>query len=297
VKPGGHRFLLGNSQVAVPMECLDGSAIDTLLSLWPFEPAQGDAPGMPEGSYFGGAVVGDARLPLENAAESLYREIFTRTKDSFLYRIWNYVPAINETPGGVENYRRFCLGRSIAFERFFGPNFHERTPAATAVGCEGGPLIAAFLAGRATPRYLENPRQIPAPRYPSQYGPRAPSFARATSVGSGKRADFFIAGTSAIVGHATVAPRQTAAQLDCTLANLSAISQTCGLGEDLGRHRAEKRHFKVYLRNAADFPAVSSALEARLLVNTDTVSFLRSDLCRSELNIEIEAGILGAHLG
>jgi chorismate lyase/3-hydroxybenzoate synthase len=277
----GPGFRLGGSEFVVPVDCLAGPGSDTVLSAW-----RGTA------SVLGG----DERLPLKEATQRLYQGILEQTAGAFLYRIWNYVPAINGTTADLEHYRHFCQGRSLAFEERYGRGFEERMPAASAVGCRGSRLLVAFLAGKTPAQYLENPRQVPAYRYPASYGPRAPSFARATAVRADGRGDVFIAGTSAIVGHATMAPSQTAAQLDCTLENLRAISQVCGLGEDLAGRQAETRHFKVYLRHASDLAEVTSILDDRLLRPTDQVSYLRADICRADLNIEIEATVLGARL-
>jgi hypothetical protein len=98
--------------------------------------------------------------------------------------------------------------------------------------------------------------------------------------------DAFVSGTSAVRGHATVAPHDTAGQVDCTLENLRLVSRVCGLGETLGAGRSE-RHFKVYLRNPSDWPSVALQLERR-------VSYLGAEICRSALNVEIEVAVRGA---
>ena len=106
---------------------------------------------------------------------------------------------------GRENYHRFCRGRSLAFEEYFGKNFQRMLPAASAVGAVAGPFAIGFIAGQAEPRHFENPRQVPAFEYPPEYGPRPPSFSRATVVSQGGAQRTFISGTAAIRGHATVA--------------------------------------------------------------------------------------------
>ena len=278
LRPG---FGLGDSELTVPVDCLAGPKYDTVFAARP-------------GSV--SVVAGDAHRPREEATGRLYHDLLEQSRGSFLYRIWNYVPAINGVTAGLEHYRHFCRGRSLAFEEHYGRDFQDRMPAASAVGCGGRALIVAYLAGKDAPEYLENPRQIPAYQYPPDYGPRAPSFARATAVRAAGQGDFFIAGTSAIVGHATVAPSRTGAQVDCTLENLRAISRVCGLGNDLGAGRGGARHFKVYLRHASDLPEVTARLDERLLGQGDQVSYLHADICRADLNVEIEATLLGTSL-
>jgi chorismate lyase / 3-hydroxybenzoate synthase len=216
-----------------------------------------------------------------------------------LVRVWNYVPAINEASGDdLENYRAFCRGRSLAFERRFGPDFTRQASAASAVGCDDGPMVMVFAAHRGPVRHIENPRQVPAYEYPVEHGPRAPTFARATvaELGEGLHA-VFISGTSSIRGHESIAPGDTMPQLECTLENLREMAHSCGLGPDLGADRAETRHIKVYLRHARDLATVRARLEAALVRPEDRVSYLRSDICRRELNVEIELSLPRVRLG
>ena len=245
-------------------------------------------------------LLGAATVPtggiMELATRELYAALFAMTRGLNLARVWHYVPAINRPEaGGLEVYRAFSRGRSVAFEAEFGRDFHRVVPAASAVGTDAARLTLVFAATARAPRHVENPGQVPAYDYPAEYGPRPPSFARATVVPAADgRVDVFISGTAAIRGHATVAPDATLPQLACTIGNLREISAACGAGPDLACGRAQARHFKVYLRCAVDRPSVQEALERELLAPTDAVSYLRSDICRRELDVEIEATLLGA---
>lgn len=248
-------------------------------------------------------LLGAASSPLTNGLESashqLYQDIFQATRGLHLARIWNYVPAINEAgPEEMENYLLFCRGRSLAFEEQHGSGFKALLPSASAVGCPAETLTVVFAASTTPPRHLENPLQIPAYEYPAAYGPRSPSFARASVIsdeGSGS-ATVFISGTAAIRGHATVAPHNLRDQVNCTLENLREISAACSLGQDLDRHGKSTRHFKVYLRHAADYPVVAAALEEKILLSTDRVSYVQADICRAPLLVEIEASLFGVKL-
>jgi hypothetical protein len=173
-----------------------------------------------------------------------------------------------------------------------GGEFQPRLPAASAVGCEGDRIDVIFAAGDAAPNHFENPEQVPAYCYPIEHGPRAPSFARATVARDELRTWTFISGTSAIKGHETVSPGRLEGQLDCTLDNLRLISLRCGLGPDLGGRRASHRNFKVYLRHAQDFAVARDRLNRGLLLPTDAVSYLRTEICRAALDVEIEATII-----
>lgn len=244
-----------------------------------------------------GLMVGFARSgpgdDLEKAAGDIYAGILRASRGLNLYRIWNCVPHINgQGSGGLENYRAFCRGRSLAFESALGADFAARLPAASAVGTSGDELTVAFLAGDRPVRHLENPLQVPAYRYPAEHGPRPPSFARASLVGDAKAGELYVSGTSAIVGHETVAPLETMGQLECTFENLRLVSIAAGLGENLGSGRGQ-RHFKVFLRNPGDLASVAPLVERRLLAAGDRVSYLGADICRAALNVEIEVAVRG----
>lgn len=206
-----------------------------------------------------------------------------------LARVWNYVPDINGTSaGGLETYRVFCLGRAKAFE---GANWSGPLPAASAVGGEPGVLAVMFAAARAKPRASENPEQVPAYEYPAEYGPRAPSFSRAMRVEADGKRWTFISGTAAIKGHVSRAVGDLSGQIECTLDNLRIISGECGLGEQLAAGRGCERHFKVYLREASHLAAAKAVLDEALFREGDLVAWVRADICRAELLIEIEATV------
>lgn len=250
------------------------------------------------GDWLLGSATGHADESPEAAARRLYRDLLLAAVHKPLARIWNYVPQINAPgPSGLENYRAFCRGRSLAFQDALGSAFTQKLSAASAVGHDSKNLAVIFAASPHPVRHFENPRQLPAYAYPAEHGPRAPSFARATVVPrAAGRADVFVSGTAAIAGHATLAPGDTAAQLAHTLENLRAIGHACGAGEALAARTAARRHLKVYLRHAADYPSVAATLGAQLLAPGDRVSYLRSDICRAALNVEIEVTLLDAPL-
>ena len=83
---------------------------------------------------------------------------------------------------------------------------------------------------------------------------------------------------------ATITSRPCASPADLT---------TLGGALEAERGSATERHFKIYLRDASELNAVRAALEARLLRPTDRVSWLRSDICRAALKLEIEATVSG----
>ncbi|MEX2044087.1 MAG: hypothetical protein WD941_01965 [Opitutus sp.] len=291
------RITLGVDGAFEPgLPVLAGEAVENLFGPARFAGRLGDVTLFQTDCWLLGAATVPLTGGLQVAAQQLYGDIFKTTRGLHLARIWNYVPAINGTaPGGLENYRAFCQGRSLAFEQHFGCGFNARLPSASAVGCGPGALTVVFAASHVRPRHVENPLQVAAYDYPAAYGPRAPSFARATVVRGSEHATVFISGTAAIRGHATVAPLSTGSQLECTLENLDEIGRACGLGPGLDAGGDSERHFKLYVRHAADQPLVAGILEERLLVNTDRVSYLRADICRASLLVEVDATIFGTN--
>jgi chorismate lyase / 3-hydroxybenzoate synthase len=274
-------------RVALPL--LAGANSELLLA-GADEPAEsGGCTLFQQGPLLAGFVVADPTWELEDAAGELYRRLFAAVGGLHLYRIWNYVPQIGAVTKGLENYHRFCRGRSLAFEEKFGKTFQRRLPAASAVGAVMGPLAIGFLAGRAEPHHFENPRQVPAFEYPPEYGPRPPSFSRATVVNLDHAQRTFISGTAAIRGHATVATQDLEGQLDCMLENLELIGAATGAGPKLGQATAGQRTFKVYVRRTPDLARVQAKLERELLRPGDAVSYLQADICRPDLLVEVEA--------
>lgn len=200
-------------------------------------------------------------------------------------RIWNYLDAITEGEGDAERYRRFCVGRARGIGRAQHP--HE-LPAATAIGHaqRSGRFQLYWLAATTPGTPLENPRQVQAWRYPRQYGPQAPGFARALLPASSNM-PLLLSGTAAVVGHASQHDHQLEAQLDEVLTNLqtlisSARTQRPALSPALG----QRTPLKVYVRDAAAMPQVDALLAQRLPGVPRIV--LHGHVCRRELLVEID---------
>lgn len=235
-------------------------------------------------------------VPVDHAAfeqrtaegyENLFA-VLTQQGYPHLLRVWNYFPQINVESLGLENYRRFCRGRGEAFQRHFGDAM-QRFPAASALGTRSGQLHIYALAAREPGKFCENPRQTSAYLYPPEYGPRSPSFARATLTRWDGTASLFISGTASIVGHESRHPGDGVAQLDETLRNIEALLIATGREEGCGfRGLADLTHLKVYLRDASNLPAVRARLNEVLAPATQTI-YLQADVCRSDLLVEIEA--------
>ena len=199
-----------------------------------------------------------------------------------LLRIWNYFPAINQNAGGLERYRAFCVGRHAAL-RAERAELEAHLPAASAIGTRQPGLRLYALAARDAGWQIENPRQISAFHYPTQYGPQSPSFSRAILKRWGERDHhLYLSGTASIVGHASQ-HYGLMAQLDETLLNLEAL-----LAEAHRRAAALRPVLlRVYVRPDLD-PAPVRERIAQAFGPDTPLLFLCADICRQDLLIEIE---------
>jgi chorismatase len=218
----------------------------------------------------------------------LYAELFALTRSSGyrqIFRVWQHIENLNgENADGLEVYRDFCIGRAAAFEQHDGT---RAMPAATAVGVRGGGITLHLLAGREPVVPVENPAQVPAYRYPGQYGPKPPSFARATW----RAGELYVSGTSSIVGHRTVHQGDIVAQCRAALSNIERVVGRENLvrhGLDAGFALDDLHGVTVYVRHAQDVPAVREVCQAAFAPHAE-VRYVVADLCRSDLLVEIEA--------
>ncbi|HUD41846.1 MAG TPA: pteridine-dependent deoxygenase [Dokdonella sp.] len=231
-------------------------------------------------TFFSIEVPEDAVDAIGAAAEHLYRRLgeWLGQRPLHVLRLWNYFDAINEGDGDAERYRRFCTGRVAGMQGLFGGDY----PAATVIGRKDGvrSLQVYGLAARRAGRPVENPRQLSAWRYPRDYGPTAPRFARAMRAPSGQ---ILISGTAAIVGHASRHRDDVAAQLGETLANLDSVCAAAGAATPLG----EGSVLKVYVRREADAEQVTRGVRDHLAGGGEAM-LLIGEVCRRELLVEID---------
>lgn len=229
---------------------------------------------------------------LQHATELAYLEIFSLMSAldyPHVYRFWNYMADINgiNASDGLERYRQFNVGRKDAFLAYEN-GIGDQLPAACALGLADGPLTIAFLLGREAPIAIQNPRQINAYEYPDAYGPRTPSFSRATLLNTQQQAILFISGTASIVGHLTQHPADVLAQTQETLFNLDAVIAEANRIAGQQTFNLQQCYFRVYIRHAADLSVVRDAIEQHIGGAVNAL-FVQADICRQELLLEIEA--------
>ena len=270
---------------------------ETWLSRQPLSPGvYGDiAFSRTEHALFGcvSRQISQSRKSFEATVYKTYEDIFNlldKSKMPRLVRMWNSFPHINEVIEGLERYQQFTVSRYNAFEEHYG-EFIDRLPAATAVGGQGDRLSVYFIATDLSPIHCENRRQVCAYEYPDQYGPRSPSFSRATLMRWPDGEAFYISGTASIVGHESRHIGDTAAQLDESLNNVEILINDAARDHATGYKGLDSLSMlKVYIRNAADYGAVKNVLAARLPAEIP-VACVEADICRQELLVEVEGMI------
>lgn len=230
---------------------------------------------------------------LKDDSDRIYDNLFHLIADQgypHLLRIWNVIQDINLPQDGLERYRQFCIGRQDAFARQ-RPDLVDRYPAASALGSSEGGLCVYFIAAREPGMTIENPNQVSAFRYPPQYGPRSPSFSRALVKTWGNHASLFISGTASITGHETRHVDDLTAQVEKTIDNLETLAREAS--SESGKAfslRSPGSFLKAYIRQPEDYALVRETVSRRLGTDVNMI-FLRADVCRQELLVEIE-GVL-----
>jgi enamine deaminase RidA (YjgF/YER057c/UK114 family) len=274
-------------RLALPNDFLGGTTqLPRVVEPLPVEPEGAwrwlPDPAQPE-LRWGAATIASEGMGMRAATEKLYRAFFSQLDGAWIYRIWNFVPRINEPEDGLETYQHFSFGRSVAFEAAFADVFERRMPAASAVGTPGGRLGVMCLVGPEKPIHVENPWQVPAYHYPTQFGPRSPSFARATKVSVGSTEWIFVSGTAAIRGFESQCRGDLRGQLAMTWENILKVAAEAGC-----ERTGEDCEVRVYLRHKRDFDLIRNLLEAEFLAGGEAVSYLQAEICRADLDVEIE---------
>jgi chorismate lyase / 3-hydroxybenzoate synthase len=242
--------------------------------------------------------VSEAELNIEQAAAKAYRELLEQVRPSthpYLLRIWNYFSGINHGQGDKERYRGFCVGRSQSVDG----QFNTPPPAATAIGTDHNGNAAAHLqlialCSSQVARTLENPRQTPAWRYPREYGPVPPGFSRGIILDEDTETPRLLAsGTASIVGHVSQHIGEVAGQLSESLANLQALLAEGSKQSGRDFHISDCEALRVYLRKPEDL-AVAESMITAAGIDRDCVLYLRGDICRRELDVELEGVFVAA---
>ena len=216
-------------------------------------------------------------------------------------RFWNFIPGIHTyAEDGTDRYMIFNAGRFAAFSEWYGgaDRFDHRLATATGIGHDGAELVIHALGSDRPGVHIDNPRQSNPHCYSKRYGPLPPCFARATVVERGAAAPplSLIGGTSSVIGEASVHDRDVTGQVEETFLNLSCLLETIGgvtasqgtLARDTKVDWLKSfRHFRVYYRVPDHADRIRQMVGQRL-AHLSNVEYLRADICRRELLVEME---------
>ena len=120
------------------------------------------------------------------------------------------------------------------------------------------------------------------------YGPKSPSFARATVHSTTPSSHLFVAGTASIVGHATQHHGDPTKQTLETLSNIEAILHRIRTEyPEVEPGLSNEGFLKVFIRNQRDVQVVRQILEGHRL-GQSSILYVQGEMCRKELLVEIE---------
>ena len=228
------------------------------------------------------------------------------------FRIWNYVPSMRRpSESGFSRYEVFNEGRTQGYVEWYGQSDDSGRVASSGVDHRGEDLVVHALASSRVAVPIENPRQRPAYRYSSRYGPVPPCFSRAARLDGGLPsmrwgALGLVAGTASIVGEDSRHVGDLDAQVRETCLNLAAVSSQIAdgsssrglvqskesipqaLGDAASRAAlARYRELRVYLVRERSASRVVSEIR-RWLPSLTRLDVAAVDLCRPELLVEAE---------
>ena len=235
---------------------------------------------------------------LEEITESIYVKLFKYIQKlgyPYLYRMWNYIPRINKEEIGLERYRAFCIGRNRAFKKQF-TDAEEVLPAATGIAKNTTGSVEVYFLAHKNPcmTHLENPRQTPAYRYPELYGPKPPSFARATYVQrNDMEFELYVSGTASILESKSMYSGNIIKQCEVTLVNIRTLISLENLknyGIDHFFTLKDLGNIKIYYRRDEDFSIIKKYCDLTFSQEAEKV-YIHVDICRKDLLVEIEGSI------
>ena len=217
-------------------------------------------------------------------------------------RTWLYLGDIVGPEGETQRYKELNRARTDFYldvpfgraHRMKGLK-HGMYPASTGIGMGTSDLAMSGLVMDTTRKDvfllpLENPQQTPAYEYHARHSPQSPKFCRAMALSCGNYATIMISGTASITNAETRHDGDVVAQTHETLDNIAALISEQNLAghglPGLGTTLEGLAVVRVYVKNAADYPAVREAVLARL--GEMPTIYAIGDVCRPDLLVEIE---------
>lgn len=264
--------------------------------------------------WFAGIEGSTIETTISESAESAFRQLlaaFHQLRLSFnqIVRQWNYVEQIfgfKETELQLrQNYQLFNEVRGDYYSRYLtAPDF----PAATGIGVahHGVSIECLAVAGDENLKIisLSNPEQLDSYQYGQtvlkgkpkkhQTSNQPPQFERAKLMISRNQSRVFISGTASIAGQETIGLNDVEKQTRITIDHIELLTGRKNLKLHYPKLTSvpdQYAYVRVYVKNEADIPVVKAI--CRNHFGKVPLSFVRADICREDLLVEIEAEKIG----
>jgi len=254
-----------------------------------------------EKEIYASGLCGDLAQSIASQTEDVFRQAqeILRAEDmdfSQVYRQWNYIERIIDfDPASQGRKQHYQIFNDIRSDYYANSEFANGFPAATGIGMDCGGIILDIIAsrGRRTKHVpIVNPDQLDAHCYTQavligdafdeRNEKSTPKFERAKYVECAYNHSLYISGTAAIKGETTVPSTDIREQTRITLDNISKLHY----------NESEKwpyRHMRAYVKRPEDIPVVRSMCIDYF--GDIPMQFLKADVCRDNLIVEIEAEI------
>lgn len=237
--------------------------------------------------------VDDSYQKMQEALHNIESQL---SKHGFTYqdviRTWIYVGGITHFSNGVENYEAINLSRKNYYDRIFGAKTLTKYPASTGIGMDNRDIVITVLAYRKRPfeevSAVENMAQTAAWNYPSHLAKISPTFSRAYRIDTPSGTLSLISGTASIIGAETVHIGDVQAQVGVTIDNLERVIASSIRQSDIIDPLSTVIQYVCYIKNPGDFEKVRQICNSRLPLSANRL-FVKADVCRDNLLVEIEA--------
>lgn len=225
-----------------------------------------------------------------------------------VFRQWNYVERIFEL-GQIDarprqNYQLFNEARGEYYSKYRTvPGF----PAATGIGADWNGVTIECMAVACnhglTTVAINNPVQLNAYKYSQEVlkgEPQAdgkqnqpPQFERARLMTNDQGARLLISGTASIIGQETIGLNDVEAQTRVTITNIARLASESNLKAHYPQLKTvpgKYAYLRVYVKNQEDIPVVKAI--CRDYYGEVPMAFIKADICRANLLVEIEAEMI-----
>jgi len=250
-------------------------------------------------------VKADHTLKIREQADSVFSDILDIMQGenmplSSIVRQWNYIPDILGIKDGLQNYQQFNDSRSFCYSK---TNFTDGYPAATGIGtcCSGVSIDLDAMhpldnSCKIIP--VNNHLQVPAHFYSSavlvgkedkRSGTKTtPKFERAKVIACANKGIIYISGTAAIRGEMSTNDQGIEEQTSTTLEHIDHLiaNNTLAVSGINGVNNISLSSLRIYLKDGQSYEVVKNIIEKKY-PGVQAV-YLKGDVCRPELLIEIE---------